>query len=215
MRMKWMVLSLCLAGMVAAEDKRAPDTEKKVKKAPAFTLPGLDGKKISLKDFENKIVVLEWINHGCPFVVKHYKSKNMQMLQKKYKKKGIVWLSICSSAPGKQGDLSVEKWKQTNNAYGAEPTAVLLDPEGKVGRLYKAKTTPHMYIVDKNGVIRYEGAIDDKRSANPEHVKTSKNYVSMALDAMLAGKEISVKKSKPYGCSVKYSKPTYSKPKRQ
>ncbi len=212
MRMKWMVLSLCLAGVVLAEDKRAPDTKKKVKKAPAFTLPNLDGKKIALKDFENKIVVLEWTNHLCPFVVKHYKSKNMQALQKKYKKKGIVWLSICSSAPGKQGDMNVEKWKQMNKAYGAEPTAVLLDPEGKVGRLYKAKTTPHMYIIDKNGIIRYEGAIDDKRSTNPEHVKTSKNYVGTALDALLAGKEIPVTKSKPYGCSVKYAKP---KPARQ
>ena len=180
------------------EKKKNPDS------APAFTLPDLDDKKHSLKDFRGKIVVLEWINHGCPFVKKHYRSSNMQKLQREYRKKGIVWLSICSSAPGKQGHMSAEQWKKVNKRLKSEPDAVLLDPKGTVGRLYGAKTTPQMCIIDKKGIRVYDGAIDDKRSVDPEDVKTSKNYVRQVLDAVLAGKKSPVRRTTPYGCSVKY-----------
>ncbi len=173
--------------------------------APNFTLTDTHGKTHSLSDFKDKIVVLEWINHGCPFVVKHYNSGNMQSLQTKYTGQGVVWLSICSSADGKQGHMSASAWNDTNAKLKAAPTAVLLDADGKVGKLYGAKTTPHMYIIGKDGKLLYQGAIDSKRSADANDIKTSENYVASVLDAVLAGKEAPLSQSKPYGCSVKYA----------
>lgn len=186
----------CVAAEKAAAEAAA---------APAFTLKDTNGKEHSLKDFKGKIVVLEWINHGCPFVVKHYGSDNMQSLQRKYTEKGVVWLSICSSAEGKQGNMTGEAWNKKTKELKAAPTAILLDANGKVGQAYGAKTTPHMYVIDKTGAIVYKGGIDDKATANVADIKGAKNYVVEALDALLEGKVPAVKEAKAYGCSVKYA----------
>jgi peroxiredoxin len=169
-----------------------------------FTLPGIDEKMVTLSDYNGKTVVLEWVNHGCPFVKKHYNSGNMQGLQRAYTQKGVVWLSICSSAPGKQGYFKAEKWLELTTEKGASPTAVLLDLEGDVGRQYGAKTTPHMYVINPEGALVYKGAIDDRPSADPQDVATAHNYLSAALEETLAGEEVSVASTQPYGCSVKY-----------
>ncbi len=172
--------------------------------APDFTLPDSNGKTHSLSDYKGKIVVLEWLNHGCPFVQKHYNSGNMQKLQKAYSGKGVIWFSVISSAPGKQGYMTPEEATESVKQKKAAPTGVLLDPEGTVGKLYGAKTTPHMFIIDSAGVLVYNGGIDDIRSANPADIDKAKNYVQMALDELLAGKQVTEKTSQPYGCSVKY-----------
>lgn len=174
------------------------------KPAPAFTLKDTAGKEVSLADYKGKYVVLEWINYGCPFVQKHYVSKNMQNLQKEYTGKDVVWLSICSSAAGKQGNLSAADIEKKNQEYGANFSAYLIDDNGAVGREYDAKTTPEMYVVNPEGVLIYKGAIDDKPTAKPEDVKGASNYVQTALNAALAGEPIPVTETKPYGCSVKY-----------
>ena len=172
--------------------------------APDFTLTNCEGKKVSLSDYKGKVVVLEWVNHGCPFVVKHYGSGNMQKLQADATAKGVVWLSICSSAPGKQGHATgpdaMKKCTETQSAA----TAYLLDETGEVGKTYGAKVTPDMYVIDANGVLVYHGAIDDKKSTNPGDIAGAKNYVTAALDEVLAGKPVSTPKTDPYGCSVKY-----------
>jgi peroxiredoxin len=173
-------------------------------KAPGFKLPAATGKVISLDSFKGKYVVLEWLNHGCPFVKKHYKSNNMQALQKKFTKKGVVWLSIVSSAPGKQGHMSPKKTLKVAKAKGAAATHILLDPSGKVGKLYGARTTPHMFVLNPKQTVIYAGAIDSKRGWDPAEVKTAKNYVAAALHAALKGKKVKVKQTPPYGCSVKY-----------
>jgi peroxiredoxin len=172
--------------------------------APAFTLTGTDGKPHSLSDFAGKYVVLEWINHDCPFVKKHYGSGNMQKLQKKYTERGVVWLSINSSAPGKQGNYPPAKADALTVEKGASPTALLLDPDGTVGRAYGAKTTPHMYVIDPEGKLVYAGGIDDKPSTDQADVAGARNHVDQALTEALAGKPITVATSNPYGCSVKY-----------
>ena len=172
--------------------------------APDFTLKDTNGTSHSLSDFRGKYVVLEWINHDCPFIKKHYKSGNMQQLQKTYKGKGVVWLSINSSAPGKQGNYSSAEWNKLSAKKGAQPTAVLLDPSGKVGRLYGAKTTPHMFIINPEGQLIYNGAIDDIRSADPADVPRANNYVKQVLDEVMGGQSASVSSTQPYGCSVKY-----------
>lgn len=174
------------------------------KAAPTFSLKDWDGKARKLADFKGKIVVLEWFNHGCPFVKKHYDSNNMQGLQKKYTGKGVVWLAVCSSAEGKQGYATPEEHKKVFKEKGAAPTAVLIDSEGTVGRQYGAKTTPAMYVIDGKGVLVYAGAIDDDRSADKEAAKKAKNYVSAALDETMAKKPVAVSSTKSYGCSIKY-----------
>jgi len=176
------------------------------KPAPDFTLPDSNGKSHSLSDYKGKIVVLEWLNHGCPFVKKHYNSGQMQKLQETYGKKGVIWFSIISSAPGKQGYCTPEQANELIKEKKATPTALLLDPDGNVGKLYGAKTTPHMYIITSDGVLVYNGAIDDIRSTNVEDIAKAKNYVQIGLDEVMAGKEVSTKTSVPYGCSVKYKK---------
>lgn len=173
-------------------------------KAPDFTLRDSTGRTHSLADYRGKWVVLEWVNPGCPFVRKHYDSKNMQNLQAKYAGRGVTWLSICSSAPGKQGYDEPAGWNARLEKEGAGPTALLIDSDGKVGHLYDAKTTPHMFVIDPNGAVVYRGAIDDKKSANASDIPTSRNYVTDVLDACLAGKPSPVAETAPYGCSVKY-----------
>ena len=172
--------------------------------APNFKLMDSNGKEHSLSDFKGKLVVLEWINYECPFVKKHYDSKNMQALQEKYTKQGLIWLTICSSAESKQGNFTNDEINRRSKKHNAKFTAYLVDSDGKVGKMYGAKTTPHMYIINKDGKLVYAGGIDDKASTDLEDIKGAKNYVSLALDELLAGKNVSVQSSKPYGCSVKY-----------
>lgn len=172
--------------------------------APNFKLVDSNGKEHSLSDFKDKIVVLEWINYECPFVKKHYDSKNMQTLQEKYTKQDLIWLTICSSAESKQGNFSNDEINSRSRKHGAKFTAYLIDSDGKVGKMYGAKTTPHMYIIDKTGKLVYAGGIDDKASTDIADIKSAKNFVVSALDALLAGKNVDVQSSKPYGCSVKY-----------
>lgn len=174
------------------------------KTAPNFTLKDSYGKTHNLSDYKGKYVVLEWINYGCPFVKKHYDSKNMQSLQKEYTEKGVVWLSICSSAEGKEGNYSNNEINKRSKDYGLVSTAYLIDESGIVGKMYGAKSTPHMFIVDPTGNLAYAGGIDDKTTPDQEDIKIAKNFIKVNLDAGLAGKPFPVKTSKPYGCSVKY-----------
>jgi alkyl hydroperoxide reductase subunit AhpC len=172
--------------------------------APDFTLPGADGATHSLSDFRGKVVVLEWLNHDCPFVRKHYGSGNMQALQKRYTGEGVVWLSINSSAPGKQGHSTPAEAAELTAETGAAPTAVLLDPDGEVGKTYGARTTPHMFVIDPEGKLVYNGAIDDKPTTDQADVEGADNYVVAALAAVMNGETPEVQTTKPYGCSVKY-----------
>lgn len=148
--------------------------------------------------------MLEWVNFDCPFVGKHYGSENMQKLQKKYTEEGVAWLSICSSAPGKQGHVTGPEAKELLEERGASPSRFLLDPKGKVGKAYGAKTTPHMFVIDPKGIVVYNGAIDDKPSTKREDIATARNYLVAALDASMSGKKIETAATQPYGCSVKY-----------
>jgi peroxiredoxin len=174
--------------------------------APAFELRDATGKTVKLADFKGKKVVLEWTNPGCPFVVKHYGSQNMQALQREAGAQGVVWLSISSTAPGHTDYLApAALGAKLVGGWGAAPAAVLMDDNGQVGRAYGARTTPHMYVIDAKGVLVYAGGIDDKRSANPEDVKTARNYVRAALADLQAGKPVGTPTSTPYGCSVKYA----------
>jgi len=174
------------------------------KAAPEFKVTATNGKTVDLSQYKGKIVVLEWFNHGCPFVVKHYDSGNMQALQKDYTAKGVVWLSICSSAEGKQGYRTAEEQNADIKTFKAAPTAVLIDSDGKIGRLYGAKTTPHMFVIDKKGVLVYAGAIDSTADTDIASIKGSKNFVKEALDELLSGKTVATSAVKSYGCSVKY-----------
>ena len=173
--------------------------------APAFTLPDSSGKAHALADFAGKLVVLEWWNPECPFVGKHYASGNMQKLQKEWTAKGVVWLTVSSSGPGKQGHVDGAKAEALMKEKSGGPTAVLLDPDGKVGRAYGAKTTPHMFVIDAKGRVVYAGGIDDKPSTDPADVHTARNHVAAALGEVLAGKPVSTPTSSPYGCGVKYA----------
>jgi hypothetical protein len=173
-------------------------------RAPEFSLQDINGQSRSLSEFSGKYVVLEWINHSCPFVVKHYNSGNMQNLQKTYTDKGVVWLSINSSAAGKQGNMSPEDWKKTQAEKNSAATGTLLDPDGTVGKLYGAQTTPHMYIVNPEGNLIYQGAIDSVESTDAADIPKSQNYVQSALDEAMSGKTVSTPSTKAYGCSVKY-----------
>lgn len=172
--------------------------------APEFTAADTRGAKHSLGDFAGKYVVLEWVNHGCPFVKKHYSGGNMQLLQKKYTEAGVVWLSVASSAEGKQGYMLSEEWNETIKETSTAATAVLLDVEGTIGKMYGARTTPQMVVIDPKGVVIYAGAIDDKPSADVEDIAGARNHVASALDEAMSGKPVSVSASQPYGCSVKY-----------
>jgi peroxiredoxin len=176
--------------------------------APDFSLPSHEGKTVKLSDYRGKTVVLEWINEGCPFVVKHYdKSGNLPKLQKKYTDKGVVWLGIVSSAEGEQGYWGTgEEAKAWADKHKAGLSAILFDPEGTVGQAYGAKTTPHMYIITKDGKLAYQGAIDNKASTKVKDIKEATNWVAQGLDEVLAGKPVSVSDTKPYGCGVKYKK---------
>lgn len=174
--------------------------------APEFKAKTSEGKEVKLSDYKGKVVVLEWLNHGCPFVKKHYDGKNMQALQAEYTKKGAVWLSVISSAKGAQGHSTAEQAEAERKAHGSKATAVLLDETGEVGKLYGAQTTPHMYVIDGKGTLIYQGAIDDQPSTEAASLKKVKShYLKDAVDAALAGKKLAKDQTKAYGCSVKYN----------
>jgi peroxiredoxin len=198
-----MAAALVVAGAACASAQAGSAVVGKA--APDFTLVDSNGQSHTLSSYQGKHVVLEWVNFGCPFVGKHYGSGNMQRLQKAYTGKGVVWLSVNSSAQGQQGFHTASEVNALLKEKGAAPTAYLIDTDGKVGHLYGARTTPHMFVVDPKGTLVYAGGIDDRPSTDQADIQGATNYVSAALDETLAGKAVTVASSKPYGCSVKYS----------
>jgi peroxiredoxin len=172
--------------------------------APAFVLTDLDGRRVSLADLKGKYVVLEWTNPSCPFVQKHYGSGNMQSLQKRFTGEAVQWIVINSTAAAHSEYLKPAEQKAWLQKQGAAATVAALDADGKVGRAYAAKVTPHMYLIDPNGVLVYAGAIDDKRSANPADVKTASNYLVQAFADLRAGRPVSAASTQAYGCTIKY-----------
>jgi peroxiredoxin len=192
------LLSLCAVPCTTAQSVRvgAP--------APTFTATDSQGKTESLAQYRGKYVVLEWHNQGCPYTKKHYDSGNMESLQKEWTAKGVVWFTVISSAPGQEGYVTASQ----ENAYMAQmhavPTAALLDPDGKIGRLYDAKTTPQMIVIDPAGKVIYDGAIDDRPTPDPADIRGARNYLSDALTEAMAGKPVTTPYTRPYGCSVKY-----------
>ena len=173
--------------------------------APDFQATDSNGKSESLDQYRGKYVVLEWHNQGCPYTRKHYTSGNMQALQKEWTAKGVVWLTVISSAPGEQGYVTAAQENGYLSKMHAAPTAVPLDAQGKVGKLYSARTTPQMVVIDPAGKMIYDGAIDDRPTPDPEDIKGAKNYVDEALTAAMAGKPVPTPYTRPYGCSVKYA----------
>ena len=173
--------------------------------APAFTATDSHGQAQSLDKFKGKYVVLEWHNQGCPYTRKHYASGNMQGLQQQWTAKGVAWFTVISSAPGTQGYMTADRENAYLTQVHAAPTGVLLDPQGKLGRLYGARTTPQMFVIDPNGKLIYEGAIDDRPTTDLEDVKGADNYVTDALTAAMTGKPVAKPFTRSYGCSVKYA----------
>jgi peroxiredoxin len=173
--------------------------------APNFSVTDSSGKTQSVSQYKGKYVVLEWFNPECPFVKKHYSSGNMQKLQEQFIAKGIVWLTIDSSAPGKQGHLTAEEANEKITKLKMKSTALVLDPDGKAGQTYGAKNTPHMFVINPEGTIIYEGAIDSRNSTSAADIPNATNYVKVALEESLAGKPVSTAITRPYGCSVKYN----------
>jgi peroxiredoxin len=173
--------------------------------APDFTAKDSNGHTVSLADYRGSIIVLEWTNHECPFVRRHYESGNMQALQKRAKKDGVVWLTVISSAPGEQGYVSGEQADALTASRGASPTAVLLDPTGAVGRAYGAKTTPHMFVIDPGGKLVYMGAIDDQPRDVGADPAEAQNYGRAALKAVSSGQSVAPTVTPSYGCAVKYT----------
>ena len=196
-------LLLTILTSVAATSLFATESPKVGTAAPDFSLTDANGRKHSLGENKGKWIVLEWFNPECPFVKKHYGSGNMQKLQKEYEGKGVTWMTIDSSAAGKEGNLTPEAAAKKVSEWKINST-LLLDPEGKAGQAYGAKNTPHMFVINPEGKIVYEGAIDSKATPNPADIPTSTNYVKAALDEAMAGKAVSNPDTKPYGCSVKY-----------
>lgn len=199
--MKQMLVAFTALAVIAAPASGAAVVGKP---APLFKAADVNGKAVSLSDFRGKTVVIEWNNPDCPFVRKHYGSGNMQKTQAAAVKEGVVWLTINSSAPGNQGHVNGAQAKAYLAKSAARPTAYLLDPNGLVGKAYDAKTTPHLYIVNKAGILVYAGGIDNKATPNPTDIQSARNHVLAALSEMKGGKPVSVATSRPYGCAVKY-----------
>ncbi len=196
----------CIAAVVSAFALLATATAATVgEPAPQFSLVDTDGQTRELSEFKGKIVVLEWTNYGCPYVRRHYSSGNMQAVQQVNTDKEVVWLSICSSAPGTQGHMSVPEWKAAIESKGVNASAVLIDESSKVARLYGAIVTPHMFVIDEAGTLVYDGAIDNNASVRGD-IAGAENYVTAAVDALLAGEPIAKSKVKPYGCGIKYAR---------
>ena len=188
-------LAFCLAPAQAAPRIGAP--------APAFQAVDVEGRTRNLAEFAGKTVILEWTNHDCPYVRKHYGSGTMQTLQKDMTAQGAVWLTVVSSPPGEQGHVEAAQAKDLTARRNAAPSDVLLDPKGIVGRAYGATTTPHIYIVDPKGTLAYMGAIDDKPSSNPASLDGARSYVRQAMAELKAGKPVSQASTKSYGCAIK------------
>lgn len=203
-----MTFKKALSGIAAAllVFASAASAAKVGEKAPEFTLTDINGEPHSLSDYAGKVVVLEWTNYGCPFVKKHYNSGNMQALQEMATDKDVVWLTICSSAEGTQGHMSAKEWQKATAKKEVKATATLIDEAGSAGKAYGAIATPHMFVIDENGVLAYDGAIDSIPSANTSDIAKAENYVKSAITAVLEGKPVSTPKSKPYGCSIKYAR---------
>lgn len=203
MKMTMNVAGAALVGaLLAVSPARAVDVNQP---APNFTAKTADGQTVTLDQLRGKTVVMEWTNDGCPYVRKHYSSKNMQGLQKDATGKQVVWLQIISSPPGMQGYADGPRAIALNTERDASPSKTLLDPEGKLGRLYGAQTTPHMYIIDAKGTLVYKGGIDSIASSRVEDLPKAVNYVREALDAMAAGKGVPNPSTRPYGCTIHYS----------
>jgi peroxiredoxin len=198
--MKRFLLSAC-AGVFALASAHAAEIGKP---APDFKLKNVKGEEVALASFKGKVVVLEWNNFECPFVKKHYGSGNMQKLQESLTGKGVVWLTINSSAAGKQGHLEAATAAAKVAQQGVKSTAYLLDGDGSVGKAYGAKVTPHMFVIGKDSVLVYDGAIDSIKSPKPEDIAKAENHVVKAVDAALEGKAVETAKTEPYGCGVKY-----------
>ena len=204
-RSVFIAAAIAAASLLLGQEARAQGASPTIgAPAPEFTLPDTYGDEHSLVDYRGEWVVLEWLNYGCPYVKKHYNSQNMQDLQAKYGDRGVKWLAIVSSAPGKQGYYEPEEMNEMSEKKGQRALAVLLDPKGTVGRMYNAQTTPQMVIIDPEGTLLYNGAIDDKPSSRPASLEGAHNYLAAGLDEAMAGQPVSVPTTKPYGCSVKY-----------
>lgn len=173
--------------------------------APNFKGTDSTGTEQTLSQYRGKFVVLEWANRGCPYDGKHYRSGNMEALQKEWTAKGVIWLTVISSAPGEQGYVTPAEETEYLKQMHAAPTAAILDPTGVIGRLYEARTTPHMFVIDPTGKLIYQGAIDDKPTTDVADIKTARNYLNEALTDAMSGKPIPVAVTRPYGCSVKYA----------
>ena len=198
MKKLFAVIALTVIGSLAFADAKIGAA------APDFSVVDMQGKTHTLSEYKGKYVILEWYNKDCPYVRKHYDSKNMQKLQADMTGKGIAWLTVISSVPGKQGHLKAADAKTNAAKEGAKGTAVLLDETGKMGKAYGAKTTPHMYLIDPQGVLRYNGAIDSNDSADQKTIATAENYIVAAVNSAQKGEKIQKETTKPYGCSVKY-----------
>jgi hypothetical protein len=181
------------------------DAQKVGDPAPEFQATDSNGQVHKLSEYRGKFVVLEWHNNGCPYTRKHYESGNMQRLQREWTSRGIIWFTVISSAPGQQGYVTAQQENDYMKQMNAAPTAALLDSQGDLGRLYAAKTTPHMFIINPSGILIYDGAIDSKATADQADIASATNYVTQALEEAMAGKPVGTPTSRPYGCSVKYA----------
>ncbi|RYD69596.1 MAG: redoxin domain-containing protein [Verrucomicrobiaceae bacterium] len=196
--------SILLTTLVGAFALVSAHAQEVGKDAPQFSAKNLKGDTVSLAEQRGKIVVLEWVNFECPFVKKHYSSGNLGKLQEKYTGEGVVWISVNSSAKGKQGYLEPSELSQRASKEGNKASQFLVDADGTVGKAYDAKVTPHMFIIDKEGKLAYNGAMDSKKTTDNADVETADKYFAKALDAVIAGKEVENAKNEPYGCGVKY-----------
>jgi len=203
------ILHTTLAGLALCAAATLMWAAKVGEPAPDFTGSASSGQTIHLADYRGKYVVLEWHNNGCPYVGKQYNSGNMQRLEKQWTGRGVVWLTIESSAPGKQGYVTASQENEYLAKVQASPTAAVLDPTGAIGHLYDAKTSPHMFIISPQGILIYDGAIDDKPTTDLSDVPGATNYVSLALEQSMAGKPVATPTTRPYGCSVKYADSTH------
>lgn len=199
------VSALTLVGLVAAAPATAQEGPAVGREAPGFTLPDTRGGTHTLEQYRGGWVVLEWLNYDCPYVGKHYRSGNIPRQQERWTGEGVAWLAVVSSAPGTQGYFAPDEMNARSEREGSRATAVLLDPSGSVGRAYGARTTPHMYIIDPAGTLRYMGGIDDVPTARVEDLERATQLVDRGLEELFAGGEPSVTTSRPYGCSVKYA----------
>lgn len=197
-------LAAMMAWAVAAVPQAAVAAPAVGSPAPDFSGTDSTGKSHRLSDMRGKVVVLEWTNHDCPFVSKHYRSSNMQRTQKDVTKGGAVWLSVISSAPGLQGHVTGAEADALTRDRQAFPSAVLLDPKGDIGKLYRAAVTPHIFIVDRDGRLAYQGAIDDIASWDEADIPQATNYVRQVMTQLKAGLQVKPGVTRPYGCSVKY-----------